>query len=126
MSLKPWLIVTLIVSLGFLTLLALQNDFLKKSISKPTIQPNPLETPLSTASPKLANDCVIGGCSQELCVDPGVDPSISICIYRPHWKCYKTAKCERQDNGKCGWTQTPELTNCLQEKSNSSTSEPYL
>jgi len=57
--------------------------------------------------------CVVGGCSGELCVDATLGGVASICIYREEYMCYKTAKCERQDNGQCGWTQTDELASCL-------------
>lgn len=56
--------------------------------------------------------CYIGGCSQQLCTDqPG---AMSTCEYRPIYACYKTATCEQQTNGQCGWTQTPELVACVQ------------
>ncbi len=55
--------------------------------------------------------CYIGGCSGQLCSDqPG---AISTCEYRDEYACYKMAKCARQVNGQCGWTQTPQLTFCL-------------
>jgi len=55
--------------------------------------------------------CYISGCSAQLCTDePG---AISTCEYRPEYACYKTATCERQTTGKCGWTQSPALTACL-------------
>lgn len=58
------------------------------------------------------NDCQRSGCSGELCVEPGNDVA-SICIYRPEFACYRSAACERQANGQCGWTRTPELAMCL-------------
>lgn len=58
--------------------------------------------------------CFVGGCSNQLCGDqPG---AISTCEYRAEYACYKTARCERQENGQCGWTQTVELTSCLMGK----------
>lgn len=65
-------------------------------------------------SPRASDGCVISGCNGELCAD--VERS-SICLYRPEFICYKTASCERQKDGKCGWTQTAELTACLQNRS---------
>ncbi|MEK7574909.1 MAG: hypothetical protein AAB511_01640 [Patescibacteria group bacterium] len=55
--------------------------------------------------------CYRGGCSSQVCSDdPGV---ISTCEYRAEYACYKTAKCERQITGKCGWTDTKDLQMCL-------------
>lgn len=60
-----------------------------------------------------ANDCVVGGCSGQLCVDPLSEPGISTCEWRPEYACYANATCERQVDGQCGWTQTAELQACL-------------
>jgi|GEM_PF-1431404 len=58
-----------------------------------------------------SGQCYVGGCSAQLCTD---DPeAVSTCEYRPEYACYKTATCERQDNGQCGWTETSELRSCL-------------
>jgi len=57
--------------------------------------------------------CVVGGCNGEICQDADEEPLVSICIYKPEYVCYKSATCERQANGKCGWTQTDELEICL-------------
>jgi hypothetical protein len=58
-----------------------------------------------------AGACFRGGCSGEICSD---NPNVaSACIFKPEFACYQNARCERQANGQCGWTQTPELTQCL-------------
>jgi Immunoglobulin-like domain of bacterial spore germination len=54
--------------------------------------------------------CRSTGCSGQICSDSDM---ITTCIYLPEYACYKKAKCERQSDGKCGWTQTPELTSCV-------------
>jgi hypothetical protein len=55
--------------------------------------------------------CYVGGCSGQICSDqPG---AISTCEFRAEYACYKDATCERQSNGKCGWTETNELSMCL-------------
>jgi len=61
--------------------------------------------------------CVVSGCSGELCVDSTDNSSsgISICIWSNKYACYKTAKCEVQSNGKCGWTATSTLNACLSQ-----------
>lgn len=58
-------------------------------------------------------DCIVGGCNSELCSEIG-DELTSICLYKPEYSCYKSAVCERQDNGQCGWTLSEELTLCLE------------
>lgn len=55
--------------------------------------------------------CFVGGCSGQICSDrEGV---ISTCEWREEYACYQSAACERQADGQCGWTQTPELNACL-------------
>jgi hypothetical protein len=54
--------------------------------------------------------CMKTGCSSQVCSDQEV---ITTCEFRPEYECYKRAICERQRNGECGFTQTPELTACL-------------
>src|SRR3989344_2754263 len=39
---------------------------------------------------------------------------MSTCEFRPEYGCYKEASCEPQANGECGWTQSNELRQCLQ------------
>lgn len=60
-----------------------------------------------------AAECVRGGCSGELCLGADQEPMASICVERPEWACYRAAACERQADGACGFTQTPELSTCL-------------
>lgn len=58
-----------------------------------------------------AGKCYVGGCSAQLCSDT---PNMaSTCEYKEEYACYKTATCERQSTGKCGWTPSPELSMCL-------------
>lgn len=55
--------------------------------------------------------CFVGGCSGQICSEqPGI---ISTCEWREEYACYQTATCERQADGACGWTETPELNSCL-------------
>lgn len=54
--------------------------------------------------------CVVTGCSGQICSDEEV---ITTCEYRAEYACYKTARCERQPNGKCGWKETQQLQECL-------------
>jgi eight-cysteine-cluster-containing protein len=57
-------------------------------------------------------DCVVGGCSGQLCSD---EPLASDCEWREEYACYRDATCERQPDGVCGWTPTPELLECLDD-----------
>ena len=60
------------------------------------------------------NGCTVGGCSGQLCVSAGEAATIvSTCEYRAEYACYQNATCEKQSDGQCGWTQTPELQQCL-------------
>jgi uncharacterized protein DUF6748 len=59
----------------------------------------------------VAAQCFVGGCSSQICSDQ--EGVISTCEARPEYACYKTATCERQADGQCGWTATPELDACL-------------
>jgi hypothetical protein len=54
--------------------------------------------------------CMKTGCSGQVCSDKEV---ITTCEYKTEYECYKKAACERQANGDCGFTPTPELTACL-------------
>jgi hypothetical protein len=56
-------------------------------------------------------NCYVGGCNSELCTDdPG---AMSTCVAHPWYACYGGATCAVQANGTCGWTETPELTQCI-------------
>lgn len=59
--------------------------------------------------------CAPAGCSSQLCVDADkATDTVSTCEFRDSYACYRTAHCERQTTGECGWTQTAELRACLQ------------
>ncbi len=58
-----------------------------------------------------AGKCYVGGCSSQLCSDK--PDMMSDCMYREVYACYKTAVCERQTNGECGWTKNAKLEACI-------------
>ena len=59
----------------------------------------------------VAKKCYVGGCSSEVCSDrPDV---VSTCLYTEEFACYKTATCEVQASGECGWTMTDTLRMCI-------------
>jgi hypothetical protein len=65
--------------------------------------------------PQIVKDgCAVGGCSSQLCGDKDtMDDTATTCEYALEYACYQVATCERQSSGQCGWTMTPELTQCL-------------
>ncbi len=63
---------------------------------------------------EVLGDCYVGGCSGQICSDK--KDMVSMCEYSETYACYKTATCERQSDGQCGWTKTQELTACLGSK----------
>ncbi len=67
----------------------------------------------SLEAPQTSGGCKISGCSHEVCGDQEL---YTICSFKAEYACYTEARCERQSNGRCGWTQTPELTACLKLK----------
>ncbi len=50
------------------------------------------------------------GCSGTICAS---EQMMSTCEYKPEYACYKTATCEWQATGACGWRESAELTACL-------------
>lgn len=60
-----------------------------------------------------SSGCVVGGCSGQVCYDEADGPIFTTCEWRPEYACYDSATCERQPDGNCGWTPTPELSMCL-------------
>ena len=57
--------------------------------------------------------CQLSGCSAQICQGIDEEPMASDCMFRPTYECYKSARCEPQATGECGWTMTPELSACL-------------
>jgi hypothetical protein len=55
--------------------------------------------------------CFIGGCNDEVCSDR--TDYVTPCIWHDAYVCLRTARCDRQPSGACGWTPTPELEACL-------------
>lgn len=62
---------------------------------------------------EAASDCVRTGCGGELCQGPEEEAMASICVARPEHACYREAACERQTDGRCGFTPSAELSACL-------------
>lgn len=81
--------------------------------------PSKLLSPVSAESGQKAKwvpavSCFVGGCSGQICSDQ--KDIVSTCEYSERYACYKTATCERQKTGACGWTETSALVACLGAK----------
>jgi hypothetical protein len=82
--------------------------FVEEVLVTPPSQP-------ATSTPPTRGGCAMGGCSGQLCVDAAeAATTVSTCEFRAEYACYRTARCERQATGECGWTQTEALTGCLE------------
>ncbi len=67
--------------------------------------------PVEITTPALKQECFVGGCSSQVCSDQ--PDMMSTCEWRESYACYRTATCERQASGQCGWSETAELKSCL-------------
>jgi hypothetical protein len=98
-----------------------KDDYLKIPIQlKGTIISQTDKVVKSVATSTSSVSCKIGGCSSQLCVDENVD-AITTCEFKAEYACYKNARCERQVQGVCGWTDTPDLRQCLVKASSTTT-----
>lgn len=70
-----------------------------------------VEAPRQAEAPSTKGKCYIGGCSSQVCSDR--EDIASTCEYKESYACYKSATCERQPSGECGWTDSPALSSCL-------------
>jgi hypothetical protein len=57
--------------------------------------------------------CVVGGCSSQVCTEDTGSPIITTCEFRPEYACLRESRCERQEDGACGWTATVEYQMCI-------------
>ena len=72
------------------------------------------QAPTLLVGPVASGGCAVAGCSKEICAEVSEASGIvSPCVYLPQFACYKSARCERQNDDTCGWTQTPELQTCI-------------
>jgi hypothetical protein len=62
--------------------------------------------------PAPGGACEPQGCGNTVCAEAGAG-IVTTCEWKAEYECYKTATCERQADGTCGWTQSPALTSCL-------------
>jgi len=62
--------------------------------------------------PSVVGACTPGGCGGADCVEAGAPPPAS-CDGATVDECHKKGICERQPDGRCGWTETEEVQTCL-------------
>ncbi len=82
---------------------------LEECLAAAAAEPEPTVDP---DEPPPKAECVVGGCSSQLCLPEGSDLA-STCEWREEYACYQDATCEKQAGGDCGWTKTPELADCI-------------
>ena len=61
----------------------------------------------------LLDDCVVSGCSNQLCIEAATAPAPIplICQAYPSYSTF--GECKRQPSGQCGWTPTAALAACM-------------
>lgn len=91
-----------------------------EAMLEPTVNVTTTPSPVTTTPTTSASKCIVSGCNSEICSDTNQN---STCVYKEEYACYRTAKCEVQQNGQCGWTQTLELISCLSGSQNGTTSQ---
>ncbi len=88
------------------------NGETSSQVGKPSI------TSSSDTSEEVAQEdvgpkeCRIMGCSKQFCSDVE-DEVVLACEWKQEFECVRNSKCERQADGKCGWTETPAYKGCL-------------
>lgn len=72
---------------------------------------------LAGASPpapgEAAEACRRTGCSGEVCAE---EERMTTCEWKAEYACYREARCERQPDGRCGWSRDDALARCLEER----------
>jgi hypothetical protein len=70
---------------------------------------------LSDDLPSSAPTCVRAGCSGQLCVEANLatDGLVTTCEWSDAYACYQAASCELQPSGRCGFTPSEQLQQCL-------------
>lgn len=71
---------------------------------------SPVVVPSAELDITPVKPCVISGCSGQIC---GESQMMSSCEYREIYQCYKSARCERNTQGICGWVEDDTLRSCL-------------
>jgi len=74
----------------------------------------PKTEPTGNTTPPAGGDtaCVKTGCSGTVCAAAESDV-MTTCEMKPEYQCYEDKECKVQADGKCGWTMTDGLKDCL-------------
>jgi hypothetical protein len=128
-------LILVVISAGIL----LENGIIKFSSRNANMKRVPLISPVVTINPVMeatssvsatvsphittaenltvtptTSKCKISGCNAEICADESLGDIASICLYNERFSCYKNAKCERQNDGECAWTEDNEFKSCIE------------
>jgi hypothetical protein len=95
-----------------------------ENVADETTEPTVEETPADTDQPDAdvtndepatdetttAKECIVTGCSNQVCSEEIV---VTTCEFKEEYACYAKAVCEKQADGKCGWTETDSYKECM-------------
>lgn len=94
---------------------SLENEWTDTEMkTSPVIKNPPPVKVVEPLTPVEKSGCYVGGCSSQVCSDS--KDILTTCEWREEYVCYQKATCEKQTDGQCGWSDTPELKSCLIEK----------
>ena len=85
---------------------------------RPTRPPEPLPVVSEGEPPGDPEECVIAGCSGQLCIAAGDVETAGFddCAFLPEYACYKAfSSCGLGEDGACGWKDTEQLGLCLED-----------
>jgi hypothetical protein len=82
-----------------------------------THEPQAAQSDVETKETAARNPCKRAGCSGELCVSVDSDQQMTPCNWQMYFQCYDDAECAVQEDGSCGWTETEELRECIDNAS---------
>lgn len=107
---QNWFITSILIVLAIIITALLIYKFSSNSSTAPPVAT--ISPPITQPSP--TEKCVLAGCNSELCLEESeARDRMTACVFSKQYGCLRNAKCERQTNGECGFTQTAELKDCL-------------
>ena len=100
-----------LLAVGFLAVLVYLIFLISDKKSTADHKENFVET-------EVGKSCVRAGCSGELCVEAtAANDLMTTCEFKPEYACYQEATCTFLEDGSCGFLQTPQLLECLENAS---------
>lgn len=111
----------ILIGIGLVFIVGSTVIFFDRSVERFSVQKVTNEEGQEKSPVVTKKECVVSGCSGQLCLEKvkSQDGMVSTCEWLDEYQCYKSVVCEEQLNGLCGWTVTPEFTNCLEESRSS-------